>query len=71
VGAKDLISHRENGSIFSVSNPSALAAELEFWEKQRVIVRGDYSWRGPARQLISFSEEALMPAGVTSFPATP
>lgn len=71
VGAKDLISHRENGSIFSVSDPSALAAELEFWEKQRVIVRGDYSWRGPARQLISLSEEALMPAGVTSFPPMP
>jgi glycosyltransferase involved in cell wall biosynthesis len=59
VGAKDLISHRENGSIFPVSEPASLVAELRFWADQKMVVRGDYSWRRPARQLISLSGEAV------------
>ncbi len=33
VGAKDLIRHRENGSIFPVQNTEALLQELLWWEK--------------------------------------
>jgi glycosyltransferase involved in cell wall biosynthesis len=67
VGARDLISHRENGSIFAVGDSSALAAELRFWEEQRVVIQGDFSWRQPARRLISLSREALMPVKATPF----
>lgn len=34
VGAKDLIEHRGNGSIFECGNPQALLEELRFWEER-------------------------------------
>ena len=57
VGAKDLISHQENGSIFPVGEPDVLAAELDFWAGQKTVVYGDYSWNRPARQLLSLSSQ--------------
>jgi glycosyltransferase involved in cell wall biosynthesis len=66
VGAKDLIVHRENGSIFPVGECEALAEELRFWALQETVVRGDYSWRRPAQQLISLSQKAVVARKGTS-----
>jgi glycosyltransferase involved in cell wall biosynthesis len=59
VGAGDLITQRENGSIFKVGDAAALADELKFWASQNIIVAGDYSWTGPALQLIAASRQAM------------
>jgi glycosyltransferase involved in cell wall biosynthesis len=59
VGAKDLIEHRDNGSVFPVKSSEALALELEFWASHPKRVRGDYSWSGPAKELCRLSKEAL------------
>jgi glycosyltransferase involved in cell wall biosynthesis len=61
VGAKDLIKHRGNGSVFPVKASEALALELEFWASQPKQVGGDYSWSGPAKILCRLSAEALAP----------
>jgi glycosyltransferase involved in cell wall biosynthesis len=58
VGAKDMINHRENGSVFPAKASDALALELEFWASQPKRVHGDYSWHGPAKILCRLSEEA-------------
>lgn len=59
VGAKDLIKHRDNGSVFPVKASEVLALELEFWASQPKRVRGDYSWSGPAKILCRLSAEAV------------
>jgi glycosyltransferase involved in cell wall biosynthesis len=59
VGAKDLIEHRDNGSVFPVKSSEALALELEFWASHPKRVLGDYSWSGPAKKLCRLSKEAL------------
>ncbi|HEY2343291.1 MAG TPA: glycosyltransferase family 4 protein, partial [Chthoniobacteraceae bacterium] len=50
VGGKDLIRHRENGSIVPVGDPAALAAELHFWEKRSTILNETWGWEEPARR---------------------
>jgi glycosyltransferase involved in cell wall biosynthesis len=59
VGAKDLIRHRDNGSVFPVKSLEALASELEFWASQPKRVCGNYSWAGPAEILCRLSHQAL------------
>lgn len=57
-GAKDLIRHHENGSVFECGNPEALLDELLWWEKCRGRVDEIFDWRKPAETLISLSEGA-------------
>ena len=59
VGAKDLVRHRENGSIFPVGNYEALLQELRFWESSRRRPSETWGWDEPARTLLSLSEQAL------------
>lgn len=58
VGGKDLIRHRENGSIVPVQNPEALAAELRWWADHRTRVRESCGWAEPAERLVSLSAAA-------------
>jgi starch synthase len=55
VGAQDLLNHRENGSIFPAREPAALAEEISYWSTKNLIVEGDYSWKVPARNLLTLS----------------
>ncbi|HEY0792715.1 MAG TPA: glycosyltransferase family 4 protein [Chthoniobacterales bacterium] len=59
VGAKDLLQHRANGSIFPARDSGALAQELLFWAEHPRRVSGDYSWRAPAQILYDSSRQAL------------
>jgi glycosyltransferase involved in cell wall biosynthesis len=58
VGAKDLIRHRENGSILPALNPEALAAELRWWASNPRRTRETFDWTEPARRLIALSSAA-------------
>jgi glycosyltransferase involved in cell wall biosynthesis len=58
VGGKDLIRHRENGSIFPGGDAGALAEELAWWEANWRPVEEVYDWEGPARALIEASRPA-------------
>jgi glycosyltransferase involved in cell wall biosynthesis len=57
-GARDLIRHRENGSVFPVQNSIALADELVWWAEHPARVREDFPWRGAAEKLLRFSSTA-------------
>jgi glycosyltransferase involved in cell wall biosynthesis len=59
VGGKDLLRHRENGSITPAQNAPALAAELAWWAAHPRRVREDHSWAAPARALLDASTRAL------------
>ena len=59
VGAKDLIRHGENGSIFPAKDASALAAELAWWAAHPRRIADAHGWSEPARRLLAFSEAAL------------
>jgi len=59
VGGKDLVRHRENGSIFPASNPAALAGELTWWSANPSRVRELHAWEQPARALIASSKTVL------------
>jgi len=59
VGGKDLIRHRENGSIFPCGDADALAAELRWWADHRRRVPESFSWTQPAQRLIALSRAAL------------
>jgi glycosyltransferase involved in cell wall biosynthesis len=52
VGGKDLVRHRENGSIVPVADAEALAAELEWWSQNPRRIQEQHGWEGPARILI-------------------
>ena len=58
VGGKDFIRHRDNGSIFPVSDAAALAAELEWWAANPRRAPGKFGWTEPARTLIALSTPA-------------
>jgi glycosyltransferase involved in cell wall biosynthesis len=58
VGGKDLIRHRENGSIFPCRNAGALAAELAWWETNWRPAAEIHGWAEPARQVIEASRKA-------------
>ena len=59
VGGKDLVRHRENGSIIPVANTEALAAELEWWSKNPLRICECHGWEEPARLLINASQARL------------
>ena len=60
VGSKDLIRHRENGSIFPVGDAVALREELRYWsERPGFLPAADLSWREPARRLATLSQAVL------------
>lgn len=55
VGGKDLIRHRENGSIFPCGDAAALAAELAWWEANWHPVDETHDWAKPGQLLIDYS----------------
>jgi glycosyltransferase involved in cell wall biosynthesis len=57
-GAKDLIRHRENGSIVPVQNAEALAAELAWWAGHPRRLAEKHLWGEPARTLVAYSQAA-------------
>ncbi len=59
VGARDLIRHRENGSIFPCQDSAALAGELEWWNGHWSPVAETHGWTEPARILIERSFRGL------------
>jgi len=58
VGGKDLIRHRENGSVFPCGDADALAAELEWWERNWHPVQETHGWGEPARQIIEAASKS-------------
>jgi len=52
VGGKDLIRHRENGSIFPVGDSAALAAELAWWEENWRPAEGEHGWKEQTQKLL-------------------
>ncbi len=58
VGAKDLIRHRENGSIFPAGDASVLATELAWWAVHPKRLQESFGWTEPARRLIALSAAA-------------
>ncbi len=61
VGARDLIRHRENGSIFPALDRAALAAELEWWAAHPRPLAERYDWSAPAEMLLAHSARSLSP----------
>ena len=59
VGAKDLVRHRDNGSLFKTNDASALAAELIWWAENPRRTSDAIGWRQPAEILLSASRAAL------------
>jgi glycosyltransferase involved in cell wall biosynthesis len=54
VGGKDLIRHRENGSIFPCLDSEALAEELTWWQAHWHPVEETHGWEEPARQIMGY-----------------
>jgi glycosyltransferase involved in cell wall biosynthesis len=61
VGGGNYVRHRGNGSIFPVGDAAALAAELQWWERNPTRPRENFTWTAGARTLIAHSEAALSP----------
>jgi glycosyltransferase involved in cell wall biosynthesis len=61
VGGRDYVRHRENGSIFPVNDAAALAAELEWWERNPARPKENFTWTEAARRLVACSGKALQP----------
>jgi glycosyltransferase involved in cell wall biosynthesis len=59
VGAKDLIQHRQNGSVFPVKNYTLLAEELLWWQQNPARPCGPQPWSVPAEKLIRLSAAQL------------
>ena len=55
VGGKDLVRHRENGSIFPHTNSESLATELIWWQSHWCPVQEVHDWEEPAKSLIKSS----------------
>jgi hypothetical protein len=53
------VRHRENGSVFPVGNPEALATELAWWAEHPTRTTDNFTWTPGAQTLISESEDAL------------
>lgn len=58
VGGKDLVRHRENGSIFPAQDAAALASELAWWAEHPRRLSETFDWTAPARRLIALSASA-------------
>ena len=59
VGAKDLVRHRENGSVFKASDADALAIEMKWWAANPRRTDDALGWQAPARALFAASDAAL------------
>ncbi len=59
VGGKDLIRHRENGSIFPCGDSAALAEELAWWESHWRPVEETHPWSEPASTLLLRMKDEL------------
>jgi glycosyltransferase involved in cell wall biosynthesis len=59
VGGKDLIRHRENGSIIPAQDPTALAAEIAWWQANWHPVAETHPWANCARQILDASARAM------------
>jgi glycosyltransferase involved in cell wall biosynthesis len=59
VGGKDLVRHRENGSIVPALDSTALAGELAWWSANPHRVKEQHAWTEPARAVIAASRNAL------------
>ena len=61
VGAKDIVRHRDNGSIFKTSDASALAEELTWWAANPRRTDDTFGWRAPAETLRAASAAIMGP----------
>ena len=59
VGGKDLVRHRDNGSIIPARDPAALLDELAWWSAHPRRVREEHGWTQPARAMIAATTAAL------------
>ena len=59
VGGKDCIRQRDNGSIFPLGDAHALAAELDWWERNPRRTADNFTWTAGARTIIAESEAAF------------
>ena len=59
VGGKDLVRHRENGSVFATGDAASLASELLWWAENPQRAQENFGWSQPAERLIEFSAAAL------------
>ena len=59
VGGKDLVRHRDNGSIIPARDPAALVEELAWWSAHPRRVREEHGWTQPARTMLAATEAAL------------
>ncbi len=57
-GGKDLVRHRDNGSIFSTRYAHALAAELTWWSDHPARTTDSFTWAPAARTLLAHSQAA-------------
>jgi glycosyltransferase involved in cell wall biosynthesis len=63
VGAKDLIRHRQNGSVFPVGDATALAAEIDWWVNHPGAFNDTmHTWEEPAGQLLSYLTAQDLPS---------
>lgn len=58
VGGKDLVRHRDNGSIFPVGDAAALGRELAWWAENPRRTTDNFTWTPGARTLIAESQAA-------------
>ena len=61
VGAKDIVRHRDNGSIFKTSDAAALAEELTWWAANPRRTEDTSGWRGPAETFLAESARLMRP----------
>jgi glycosyltransferase involved in cell wall biosynthesis len=59
VGGKDIVRHRDNGSIFPARDAAALASELTWWADNPRRTEDNFTWTPGARTLIAASKAAL------------
>ncbi len=57
-GGKDLVRHRDNGSIFPTRDAHALAAELTWWAGHPARTTDNFTWAPAARTLLAQSQAA-------------
>ncbi|MGE9271141.1 MAG: glycosyltransferase family 4 protein, partial [Verrucomicrobiales bacterium] len=57
VGAKDLIRHRQNGSVVPVGDSEALFEELQWWQGARREFSGCFDWTQPVEKFLTLHEE--------------
>lgn len=63
VGAKDLIRHRQNGSVFPVGDATALAGEIDWWVNHPGAFHDQmHTWEEPAGQLLSYLTAQDLPS---------